>query len=84
LLEALTCFEQVRRQLGPADVDAQSLDQARALDDRAARLPERASLARTRFCGFVGGESERAVLWRDLVHDKSVASQVRWDIRVTH
>ena len=45
LLEALARLEQVRRQIGPANVDAKALDQTAAFDDRAARLPERAKFA---------------------------------------
>src|SRR6266542_2827126 len=48
LLESLTRLEQVGCQVGPADVDAEALDQARAFDDGAAGFPKRTALTRTR------------------------------------
>ena len=80
LREALARLEQVLRQIGLANVHAQPLDQAAAFDDRAARLPERAPLARTRL-DDARGEPQCARLWLDLAHGLSVQPVPRAHIR---
>ena len=71
LLDALSHLEQVPGQVAVSDVEAEPLDQAVTRDDRAAVLPERASLARAGLAAAVG-EVERAELRLDLVHGSSV------------
>jgi hypothetical protein len=71
LLEALAGLEQVLRQIGPANVHAQPLDQAAAFDDRAARLPERTKFAPTGV-DDARRKPQRALLCLDLAHSCSV------------
>jgi hypothetical protein len=71
LLQALTRLDQVLRQIGPANVHAQPLDQTAAFDDRAARLPERAPLAGTGL-DDARRKPQRAPLRLDLAHGFSV------------
>lgn len=80
LLQALTRFEQVLRQIGLANIHAQPLHQAAAFDDRPARLPERAPLLRAKLKG-ARCKSKGAALWLDLAHSLSVSTQVEGDIR---
>jgi len=47
-LEPLARLKQVRGQIGPAEGDAETLDQAVAVDDDSAGLPEGATFARAR------------------------------------
>src|SRR5436189_5195484 len=72
LLEPLARLEEVARQVGCAQVDAEALDHAPAVDDRAAGLPERATLAGTCLGLTLSDEAERAVLGFDLAHEPSV------------
>jgi len=44
LLEPLARLQQVCRQIGPADVDAEAIDHARPCDDGSAGLPKSAQL----------------------------------------
>jgi hypothetical protein len=80
LLKALARLEQVLRQIGSANVQAQPLDQAAAFDDRAARLPEPTPLARTGL-DDAQCEPQRAPLWVDLAHGFSVQPALRDHIR---
>jgi hypothetical protein len=80
LLQALTRLEQVLRQIGVANVHTQPLDHTGAFDDRAARLPERAPLARTDL-DYARREPQRAPLWLDLAHGFSVQSARHAHIR---
>jgi len=57
LIEALACLEQVRGQIGPADVDAEAFDQAMTLEDGAAWFPKGTTLAWARFGRTLCGES---------------------------
>jgi len=80
LIEALARLEQVRGQTGPADVDAEAFDQAITLDDRAAGLPEGASLVWARFGPALCDESKRALLGVNLAHARSVERGRNCDI----
>ena len=80
LLQTLTRFEQILRQIGLANVHAQPLDQTAAFDDRAARLPERALLARTGLAD-ARRKPQTAPLWLDLAHGLSVQPVRCADIR---
>jgi hypothetical protein len=71
LLEALTRLEQVLRQIGPANVHAQPLDQTAAFDNRAARLPERTTFAPTGL-DDARRKPQRAFFCLDLAHECSV------------
>ena len=79
-LESLTGLEQVARQVGSAQVDAETLDEATAFDDGAAGLPKRAPFARTRLGLILSNEAERAGLGFDLAHVPSVGRQAGADI----
>ena len=72
LVEAFACLEQIRRQTGQANVDAETLDQATSLDDGPAGLPEGTSFVRARLGLAPGREAEHAVLGFGLVHSSSV------------
>ena len=65
-------LEQIRRQIGPANVDAEALDDAASFDDGAAGLPERAPLTQARLGLARGDETKRAVLGFDLAHNPSL------------
>src|SRR5438552_2892630 len=58
-LEPLARLEQIRGQIGPADVDAKALNDAIAFDDGAARLPKHALLAQARLGAILSDEAER-------------------------
>jgi len=68
LIETLACLEQVRGQIGPADVDAKTFDQATTLNDSTAGFPERTLLTRARLGLSLGRESKRALLGVNLAH----------------
>src|SRR2546427_1266131 len=68
LLQPLAHLEQICRQIDPADVDAEAVDQAARLDDGAPRLPERAALSRTRLGFSPSDEAEHAVRCFDPGH----------------
>jgi hypothetical protein len=74
LLEALTRLEQVESQVAVAHVGAETLDEAVALDHRAAGLPKRAPLLRAQLHLTLTGEAQRAGLGFDLAHVSSVDS----------
>jgi len=80
-LQTLARLQQVRRQIGPANVDAQALDQARALDDGAAGFPKRTPVTRARLDLTLSAEAEHARLEFDLAHVSSVRSVPVRDIR---
>ena len=72
LLEPLECVEQIGRQIMSAEVDAETLDKAAALEYCAAGFPEAATLVRTGFANSVSGAAKRAGLVFDLAHIASV------------
>src|SRR6266516_3512369 len=72
VLEPLARLEQVRGQIGPANVDAEALDEAIAFDGGAAGLPKRAPLARAQLGAILSDEAERAGLGFDLAHGVSL------------
>ncbi len=80
LLAALARLEQVRRQIRPADVDAEALDQTTTFDDGAPGLPKRTPLAPAWLGLALCRESKRAVLGVDLAHAWSVDRRRRGDI----
>jgi len=55
LLEPIAHIEQVFGQIGPADVDAEAVDDATAFSNGAAGLPERAALAGTGLVDALSG-----------------------------
>jgi hypothetical protein len=57
LIETFACLEQVRRQIGPVDIDAEAFDHATTLDDGAPWLPKGTTLACARFGRALSGES---------------------------
>lgn len=71
-LQALARLDQVLGQTRPSEVDVESLQQADALQNCPAGLPEGASFTRTDLDSTLSGESERAVLGFDLAHVSSV------------
>ena len=77
LLDALPRLEQVRRQVGAAQVDVEAFDQAGPLDDGAAGLPEHAPLAWTDLDSPFGRKPDRAGLGIYLAHVPSVRSNRR-------
>jgi hypothetical protein len=81
LIEALARLEQVRGQIGSAEVDAKTLDQAAALDDSPAGFPERTPLTRARLGLSLGRESERALLGINLAHAWSLDGRRPLNIR---
>jgi hypothetical protein len=83
LVEAVARLEQVGRQIGPAYVDPEPLDQASARDDGAAGLPERASLLLARLGLALSDETKRAGLGFDLAHIPSVGQRVVWAIGIS-
>ena len=82
LVETLTHFDQVASHVGPTNVGAEPLNHAASLDDRAAFLPEHASLLRTQLHD-AGCEAEDAALWLDLTHGFSVSTRVGGAIRAS-
>src|SRR6266511_5232707 len=76
-VEPLARLEEVLGQIGPAEVDAETLDHASALDDGTAGLPEGAQLVWARLDLVLSDEPQRAVLLVDLTHVSSVGSESR-------
>jgi hypothetical protein len=74
LLDAITRLEQVGSQIGPADVDAEALDDASPSDDGAPRLPKCAALTGTQLFLTLSDEPKRAGLGFDLTHATSFGS----------
>src|SRR3954453_15160285 len=72
VVEALTRLEQVAREPGCAKVDAEAFDHATAVYDGAARLPERATVARACLDRTLGDEAKLAGVRLDLAHGRSV------------
>jgi hypothetical protein len=81
LLQTLARLQQVRRQIGPADVDANAIDQATPFDDGSAGFPKRTRVTRTRLDLTLSAEAERARLGFDLAHVSSVRPVPVADIR---
>ena len=72
LLETTARLEQVLGQIASGQVDTKTFEQATAVDDGTAGLPERTTFARARLVLTLRREAKRAALGLDLVHDSSL------------
>jgi hypothetical protein len=80
LVESLARLEQVRRQIRPANVATESVDDAASCDDRPAGFPEGAALVRAQLRLALDRQTQRAVLGFDLAHDSSLRGDALGDI----
>ncbi len=80
-LDPVAGLEEVGGQIGPADVDREAVDDARAWHHGAAGLPEHAELTGAWLGLTLSGEPELAVTGFDLAHASSVGPGRGADIR---
>lgn len=78
LPQPVTQLEEIGREIGAAEVDAEPLEHACTLERGASVLPEGTSLPGTGLSRAAGGEAEPAGLARGRVHANQRTVSLRW------